>query len=258
MDNSEVSGSGINVNSLGGFIIDSGAYSSLSREFRDLKQTYGLKRDTPVKWSPGSDDQRFRLYRSLPNLNQFRRDVLTLLASKDIQVICCFINNEMDQIRQMKRLRRISKTDYKRIQISYNQRALEYVAQRFQRELQGTRERGQIVIEFNSDSEMNSSLGAHYRDFHTNGSGRPHFNIRFPNLEDGLHFSHDFCCDGIEFADFITSSLTTALRSAHYGYVEIFKAKIRNARGQSKGFGIVVYPSASIIADNLIRKIDSR
>lgn len=257
LDNSELSSNRVSINSLGGFIIDSDVYSELSTEFRDLKVQHGMSRNTPVKWSPDSDGVRYADFRALPNINQFRREALRILSSKDIKIVCCFINNNLNQLRESKRVRRITKSQYKDFILDYNKRSLEYVAQRFQKELEETDHRGQIIIEFNSDSALNSALGEHYRIFHTNGSGGNLFELTYKNLEDGLLFSHDFCCDGIELADFVTSSLTHALRSRHYGYIDIFKDRIRNNFGRSKGYGIVVYPSTSIVADNLISRIDS-
>jgi len=258
LDNSDISNKNLSINSLGGFIIDCDDYIELSKDFRKLKLKYGLARNSPVKWSPDSGDARYKEYRSLKDINKFRDEALELIAKKKIKVVCCFINNDVEALKNLKKLKEISKAEYRTFLLAYYKRALEYAAQRFQKELGGTDEYGQIVIEFANDTSTNSAVGEFYRRIQTDGSGGAFFDLKFDNLADGLMFSHDFCCDGIEIADFIVSSLTHALKNNHYRYVDVIKKRIRNRSGFSKGYGIVVYPSASTVADNLIKRIDTK
>ena len=258
LDNSNISNKRLSINSLGGFMIDVDDYIKLSTSFRKLKLKYNLKKDTPVKWSPDSRDPRYTEYRNLKELNKFRTECLNLISNSKIKVVCCFINNNLEDFKKLMKLKEITKKEYKKQDLYYQKCALEYVAQRFQKELETTNDYGQIIIEFINDSSTNSSMGEFYRDIQTNGSGKPFFSLKLKNLGDSLMFSHDFCCDGIEIADFIISSLTHALKNNRYHYVDIIKNKIRNRSGFSKGYGVVVYPSASVFADNLIKRIDSK
>lgn len=256
LDNSEVSNAKISVNGLGGIIVDVDDYRELSDKFRALKVKFGLQMSTPVKWSPDSNDARYTKFRSLENINDFRRDALKLIASSDVKIICCFINNDLHELRQLKHIKKISKTKYKEFIEHYNRQALEYIAQRSQKELASKKEYGQIIVEFNGDTALNSSLGQFYRKIRTEGSGKPFFQLDLKNLSDGLLFSHDFCFDGLEMADFVISSLATSLKTKRYHYVDLIAPKVRSSGGQTKGYGIVVYPSVSVVADNLIRRVN--
>lgn len=257
LDNSDISNNNFSINSLGGFIIDCDDYIHLSKDLRKIKLKYGLEKDTPIKWSPDSSDPRYKKYRSLKNINAFRTEVLGLIAKAKIKIVCCFINNNLEDLKKLKKLKKINKQEYQLLLLNYYKRAVEYTAQRFQKELEVNDEYGQIVIEFANDTSTTSAVGEFYRKIQTNGSGGIFFDMKLKNLADGLMFSHDFCCDGIELADFIVSSLTHALKNNHYVYIDIIKKKIRSRSGFSKGYGIVVYPSASVVADNLIKRIDT-
>lgn len=253
LDNSYVHTGSLNINCLGGFIIGSSEYEVLVRQLANLKRSYGLSPSNPIKWSPSEGSSRHAPQRSIPRQNEFKKAVLTLLNSAPIKIACVFINSNQNVINEQRRAGLITRSDANRIRVSYEIRAVEYLAQRFQMELQQiTDGRGQLIVEANST--MSPRIAEEYHKTWHDGSGE--FNMQFDRLLDSITYSHDFACAGLQLADFIISSTCHALRSSYYEYIKIYKDRFRRHNNQVKGIGVVVYPSNLSFADNLVRAIE--
>jgi Protein of unknown function (DUF3800) len=253
LDNSYIQENNINVNCLGGFIIGASEYNDLIKKLAEIKISYGLKPSDPVKWSPSEDSPRHSPQRSIPRQNEFKKAVLSLLNNSPIKIACVLINSNQDVINEQRRAGLITRSDANRIRVSYEIRALEYLAQRFQMELQQISDsRGQIILEANSN--MSSRIAEEYHKTWHDGSGE--FNMQFDRLMDSITYSHDFACAGLQLADFVISSTCHALKSSYYEYVKLYRDRFRRVNNQVKGIGIVVYPSNLSFADNLIRIIE--
>jgi len=111
--------------------------------------------------------------------------------------------------------------------------------------------RGKIIIEHPGLKE--SDLCEYYREIWLNGSNYPTFSMKFTNLAETIYYSHDFSCEGLQLADFIVGSIGHAVENKTYDFICEIKNHIAQKDGKVKGVGIIVYPSNSIIADDLIR-----
>ena len=239
LDDSYIESQGRNITVIGGFMIDYEKYLDLKDEVIDLKSGYNLLPNNPIKWSPGQTDKRYNAQRKFTSADQkeFKRKVLKKLGNSDILVVACFVDNESGLIRK---------------KIDAKKRAIEYLSQRFQRQL-GLDDVG-IIISDSFDSE-NTKIVEHYRDrWYDPSYSKPE------SLFDGLLFSHSLGCVGIQLADFIVGSMCSGVRdsSRHFHYVDCYKEKIRKGlNDEIKGYGIIVYPSNSSKLDNFIVKIRS-
>jgi len=245
---------------LGGFLIRDNDYLELRKKFEDIKLGFGLKPDDPIKWSPPPKDKRFVAQRKIKNQNKLKLEILDLIGNSKVTIISAFINTNYKLYKELFKSKKINKKDLKGIQMDYEKRALEYLAQRMQLELQDLKrknnndQRGLILIE-SYDQEKSPQLVEYYKKIWHSGSGE--FNMHFNLLFDSIAYSHDFGCDGIQIADFIIGSMCYTIKNSKYHYINKYKNKIRNRNKKIKGIGIVVYPSNSTIADNLIRNIES-
>ena len=260
LDNSYIDNSKNNLTALGGFLIKDQEYSNLREKFENIKIGNGLHPTDPVKWSPPQGDKRFKAQRELKNQNKLKQEVLQLIGNSNIKIICSFISYDLNHYRQLKQDHKISKNELLGITFDYEKRALEYLAQRFQLDLQevaknnGNREKGLIIIEW-LDSKKSPLLIEYYKNLWHTGSGE--FNMKFNLLFDSVAYSHDFGCDGIQMADFIIGSMCDSIKNLRYQYINLYKNKIRRSGKIVKGRGIVVYPSNSTFADRLISQVQA-
>jgi len=259
LDNSYVDSKNLDITALGGFLIKDSDYLEVRKKFEDIKLSNGLLPTDPVKWSPQSRDKRFAAQRKIKGQNQFKTEILKLIGESKLKIVVAFINTNLKSYRTLKQDRKISKADLQKIQLDYEKRALEYLAQRLQLELQDLKkrnsddEKGLILIE-SYDQEKSAQLVEYYKKIWHTGSGE--FNMRFSLLFDSITYSHDFGCDGIQLADFMVGSMCYTVKNSKYHYIRNYRNKVRNRNKKVKGIGIVVYPSNSTIADNLIKNIE--
>jgi hypothetical protein len=245
---------------LGGFLIKDDDYLGMRKKCEDIKLSNGLLPTDPVKWSPQSRDKRFAAQRKIKNQNQFKTEILKLIGKSKAKIVVALINTNFKSYRALKQNKNITKSDLQKIQLDYEKRALEYLAQRVQLELQDIRkkndgdEKGLILIE-SYDQEKSPQLVEYYKKIWHTGSGE--FNMHFSLLFDSIVYSHDFGCDGIQLADFIVGSMCYTIKNSKYHYLNNYKNKVRSRNKKIKGVGIVVYPSNSTIADNIIKNIES-
>jgi len=260
LDNSYIEKDSIDLTALGGFIIKDEDYLSLRKKFEDIKLSFGLKPDDPIKWSPQQGDKRFEAQRKIKDQNNFKLEILKLLAEHKISILCVFINTNSKFYKKLYKRKKISKDMLERFALDYEKRALEYLAQRMQLELQDLKrknnedQKGLIIIE-SYDQKKSPQLAEYYKKIWHLGSGE--FDMHFNLLFDSIAYSHDFGCDGIQIADFIIGSMCYTIKKSKYHYINQYKHKIRNKNGKIKGAGIVVYPSNSTVADNLIKNVEA-
>ena len=256
IDNSYATINRQDVTCLGGFIIKDEEYTTLRNKIEKLKLQNGLAEDQPIKWSPGPEP-RYKKLKELNNQNKFKADVLRVISDTNLSIVVSIINTHTTQIRQLKRQKKITPEDCKRFQAEYENRSIEYMAQRLQMHLQeigkrvvGFNEKGLMVVE-TPEHDRVISLIKHYNYIWHHGTEGA-FKMKLRLLSDGLVYSHDFGYDGLQLADFIVSSFCHALKNSRYEFVRLYKNRIRSRSGRMKGVGIVVYPSNSLVADNLI------
>jgi len=260
LDNSYVESKNLDLTSLGGFLVKDEDYLKMRKKFEDIKLSNGLLPTDPIKWSPQNNDKRFTAQRKIKNQNNFKMEILKLIGESKINIVIAFINTHLKSYRNLKKDKKITKSNLQKIQLDYEKRALEYLAQRIQLELQDLErknndgEKGLILIE-SYDREKSPQLVEYYKKIWHTGSGE--FNMHFSLLFDSIFYSHDFGCDGIQLADFIVGSMCYTIKNHKYHYIDKYKRKIRNRDKKVKGIGIVVYPSNSIVADSLIRNVEN-
>lgn len=225
-----------NVSILGGFVVDETDYGNLQRKYRVIKTRYGLTAADPAKWSPPHNAE-FRRQRAIANQNAFRTDVVNLLGTSPIKIVAAAIEESGTYNRQRK-------TDYLCA-------ALEFLAQRFERELSQTSPAGKMILDY-PGREHELQMMKRYHGIRLNGSNYPGFSMQLPSLDETIYYAHDVTCDGIQLADFIVGAAGHSIDTHRYEYVRILRPKIRRFRGKVKGVGIVVYPSNSTLADGLI------
>jgi hypothetical protein len=221
---------------LGGFIINDDDYPNLQNNYRSVKNIYGLTPGDPAKWSPPHKPE-FRKQRAIPNQNNFRRDVLNALGGAPITIVAAIVE---ERGRYNNRIRNY-----------YLSASLEFLAQRFQRELSTTASTGRMILDYPGQYHELDMM-KRYRDIRLNGSNYPTFSMQLPLLEESAYYSHDVASDGIQLADFIVGAIGHSIATHYYGYIQSIKSKIRKDGNKIKGVGIVLYPSNSSAADNLI------
>jgi len=260
LDDSPINKNNLKATCLGGFIIKKEDYLILQKQLEELKIKYGLLPSDPIKWSPTEGNKNYKKQREIKEQNKFKATVLQLLSKAKIKIIAAFIDNDQELLKMLK-----SKHTKNYVLLSYEKKALEYLSQRFQFELQDinkastTTHHGIILIDEPSKNKI-ISLIKHYNHVWHNGSKgvgkNGEFDIKFDLLMDSIFFSHGFGCDGIQLADFVISSLRHSTENSRYKFPKLFKNKIRQINGNMKGIGLVVYPSNSTIADNLIKNLN--
>ena len=114
---------------------------------------------------------------------------------------------------------------------------------------------GRIIVEHPGGDDHEIEQMRHYREIRIKGSNYPNFSMKLESLDETIYYTHDFCCDGIQLADFIVGSIGHAIEKKDYSFVRLYKDKIRKVNDKIKGAGIVVYPSSSLIADELINNL---
>lgn len=226
---------GKNFTAIGGIIIDYKEYLKLRNEFVLIKTNsqFNLCCSDAIKWSPDKKDRRYINQANLGKgkQNELKIKVLDLISSKDLKIIACFIDRD---------------SDYCKSEIDAKRRAIEYLAQRFQWDIQG-KDNGIIVCD--SLSTDTPFLAESYKDiWHVPKYGS------MDCLFDSLFFSHSFGCIGIQLADFVIGSMQSAIKDSRFlHYTEHYKKKIRKSPSDTiKGYGIVMYPSNSPELDNFI------
>jgi hypothetical protein len=239
IDDSRRERSGISI--LGGFIINDSAYSSLQNSYRDIKARYALTPEDPAKWSPPRTAE-FNKQRAIQDQNAFRSEVIGLLAASPIKIIAAVIEEHGRYNRQRK--------DY------YLCASLEFLAQRFERELSQTSPDGRMVLDYPGEYHGSSML-KRYRRIRINGSNYPTFSMKLPSLDDTAYYSYDVTCDGIQLADFIVGAIGHSIDNRRYDHIRTLRPRVRKVQGKVKGVGIVVYPSNSAVVDSLIRVCES-
>lgn len=222
---------------LGGFIINDASYVRLQNDYRAIKARYGMTPSDPAKWSPPRSAE-FSKQRAITNQNAFRLDVVNLLAAAPIKIIAAAIEERGNYNRQRKNY--------------YLCMSLEFLAQRFEKELAQTSPDGRMVLDYPGEHH-GLSMMKRYHGVKINGSNYPNFSMQLPSLDETAYYSYDVTCDGIQLADFIVGAIGHSIDTRRYDYVRILRPKVRKFRSKVKGVGIVVYPSNSSIVDGLIR-----
>jgi len=194
----------------------------------------------PAKWSPPNNAE-FRRQRAIANQNAFRTEVVNLLGASPIKIIASVIEESGTYNRQRRN--------------TYLCAALEYLAQRFERELSPSSHTGNLILDY-PGNQHELQMMKRYHHIRLNGSNYPAFSMHLPSLDETIYYSHDVTCDGIQLADFIVGAAGHSIETHRYDYVRILRPKIRKYRGKTKGMGIVVYPSNSTIADGVIGVCD--
>lgn len=259
LDNSYIENPTQDIACLGGLIIEATEYKRLRSEFFALKQRYGLNPSDPVKWSP-PNNQRFAPQRAIANQNTFKSEVLRLLGKSDLQILCAFINRDLQAYRRALQAHTITGQHFQRRVREYELQALEYLAQRFQMHMQDINrgrqnpEEGLILIE-GIDGPRSSALVERYKTAWHDGSGIE--KIRFEMLFDTLTYSHDFGSAAVQLADFVISSMCHAARTSDWRFIREYKPRVRRRYGRVKGYGLVIYPSNSIMIDALVQEVQS-
>ena len=220
---------------LGGFIIGRDKYQDVRIGLQELKQSFGLNKFAPIKWSPGKNDMSYQEQRNLSDQNQFREAVLNKINEQDITIIVSIID--------VKGLFKRRKYEYYRIQ------ALEQLSQRFQLFLQDMNalkeDSGQIILDHPGGIE--SKLSRHYREICCNGCS--YIDMELPYLSKTLYLAHSFACEGLQIADYIVGVIGYTIKSEDIKYFNLIKDRIRNLNGNTKGLGIIIFPSNSTSVD---------
>lgn len=259
LDNSYIENQTQDIACLGGLIIEATEYQRLRTEFLALKQRFGLSSSDPVKWSP-PNNQRFASQRAIANQNAFKIEVLRLLGNSNLQILCAFINRDLQAYRRALQAHAITGQHFQRRVREYELQALEYLAQRFHMHMQDINrgrqnpEEGLILIE-GLDGARSSALVERYKNAWHNGSGVD--SMRFAMPFDTLTYSHDFGSTAIQLADFVISSMCHAARTSDWHFIREYKPRVRRRYGRVKGYGLVIYPSNSTMIDALVQEIQS-
>jgi hypothetical protein len=219
---------------LGGFIASSSSYDSIRTKLIKLKKKYGLVEKDPIKWSPGQTDKRYTAQRKVRNLNDLRMEVLKLLGESRILIIVSVIDEE--SLAQ----------PYERI--FYLKQSVDHLAKRFHYHIDKRGlEKGIIILDHPGEREE-PALAEHYKKIHAEGASS---GVHLSSLSDLMCYSHCYACDGLQLADFIVGCLGYTLKHGKYHYFNSIKHRIRAARGNRKGWGLIIFPSNSTKIDIL-------
>jgi len=225
---------------LGGFTIGKDKYNQLQEVMRRLKQSAGLDKNDPIKWSPGQNDILYANQRSIPNQNDFKETVLKMIGSQDLKIIISIIDTQ----------NLYPTWTYE----SYRKMALEYLSQRFQHYLMenGVTEinSGQVIIDYPGNS-IESSMSRHYHTICCKGCS--YIPMKLSLLSNTLYLAHAFSNEGLQIADFIVGSIGYTLKTKCSNYFDLIKSNIRSKDGNMKGTGVIIFPSNSRIADHLFK-----
>src|ERR1039457_3613311 len=153
---------------LGGFIVEEGAYTVLQSRYRNIKAKYDLTPEDAAKWSPPQAPS-FRKQRDLRSLNAFRIDVLNLLAASPIKIVATAIEEQGVYDK------------HKRHQ--YLCAALEFLAQRFERELSARHSSGRMILDY-PGAEHELDMMKHYHQIRLKGSHYPSLSMNLPSLDE--------------------------------------------------------------------------
>src|ERR1700733_7793986 len=99
LDDSYIENQAQDIACLGGLIIEATEYQRLRTNFLSLKQGFGLSPSDPVKWSP-PNNQRFAAQRAIADQNGFKTQVLRLIGNSNLQILCAFINRDLQAYRR--------------------------------------------------------------------------------------------------------------------------------------------------------------
>ena len=231
---------------LGGLIIENSVEDGLIKELYELKQEFNLRNYDPIKFSPENKSE-YTPQRAISNQNQFKERVLHLISSHGIDIISAYYHNtsKMD----------ISKMTYQlmndlliRFQFYIKQKNSDY------------NDRGCIVLAFPGTKQTSifskkyHALKHHTAILHSKNycspSTRP---IELSLLEESIYFSYEIHNPLIQLADFISGSMSFALKNNDDKFFKIIKNKFRNNKGNIKGYGLISYPHYTPIIDRLCR-----
>lgn len=110
-----------------------------------------------------------------------------------------------------------------------------------------------MIVDFPSKS-IGPDLMRHYFDLKTLGSKRRFYTI-FKNLAETMYYSHCFCCNGLQVADFIVGALNNFLKTEDERFVKIISRKFRRSGLILKGYGLALYPKDLDIWDKYLLKL---
>ncbi len=229
----------LGVSSLGGLLVSEEEYSRLQQALRDIKCNLLDDSLAPVKWSPpGESDSLFSRQRRHDS-NQLREQVCDLLGTISGFLIFALIDE------QQRRLNR-------QLRLQYLKQALEFLCQRVEMHCSGLREHHEItVVAEIPGSGHEGGFSRHFYHIITNGCVYPQFNLALTHFNRTMFLSHDYLCEGLQLADIATGAACFAAKGRGQQFLDRFKTKIRRGPRGVKGYGIVVYPSNSFVADSL-------
>jgi hypothetical protein len=220
---------------LGGIIVEENYYNNtLQNKLREIKNLFNLTEDDPIKWSPGQTDKRYIKQKSLKNINDLRKNVLSLISSLKISIIISIIDEDALERKYDRQF--------------YLGQAVDHLAKRFHYILSKANiSNGKMILDYPGHKEE-SLLALKYRTIRLH---RASSNVELSTLTDTLYYSHCFACDGLQLADFAVGCIGYTIKNNKYHYYNIIKNKLRTTKGFIKGSGLIVFPSNSLAIDKL-------
>ena len=229
---------------LGGLIVEDSVEDTLIKELYKLKKDFNLKTYHPIKFSPDNKPE-YKPQRAISNQNQFKEKVLQLINSHNIAIISAYYHNTSNTS--------TSKMTYQlindlliRFQFYIKQKNTDH------------NNRGCIVFAFPGTKQTSifskkyHELKNHNATFYSkNWLSPPKRPIELSLLEQSIYFSYEIHNPLIQLADFISGSISFALKNNDDKFFRIIKNKFRNNKGNIKGYGLISYPHYTPVIDHL-------
>ncbi len=231
---------------LGGLIVEDSIENILIKAFYRLKEAFNLKKYDPIKFSPENKSE-YRPQRTISDQNQFKEKILQLVNSHSIAIISAYYHNTSN-ISTSEMTYQLMNDLLIRFQFYIKQKNTDHNS------------RGCIVLAFPGTKQTSvfskkyHELKNHTATLHSkNWHSPPKIPIELDLLEQSIYFSYEIHNPLIQLADFISGSISFALKNNDDKFFKIIKNKFRNYRGNIKGYGLISYPHYTRVIDRLCR-----
>ena len=233
----------------GGLIINEGEAIKIQDDLCILKKKWGLNKYDPIKWSPKENKKTYNKQRNLTNQNDFKAEVLDLIANSELVLISAVFVNDKG----------LSKSA---MEITL----MNDLAVRFQFDLQdkqkikGSVFRGAFIIATgNSNTVLSSSLinlhkkGAYFNTLNLQSQNKNQL-VELKNIEHAPYFSFEEHNPLLQLADFVSGCISWSIKNDKHTFFDIIKHKFRTHNNKIKGAGILVYPNNSNFIASLLKR----